>query len=68
MDPLRAAFPAAKDFFNGRYLIPPLGFGFLVFYNKRIRFNKGKAFYLVVTSLAILFCVTTVVMIVQRFY
>ena len=68
MDPLHSTFANAKDYINGRYFIPPLAFGFLLFYNKSIKYRKTRFFYVIVTLLAIFFCVTTVVMITHRFY
>jgi len=53
---------------NGRYFIPPLGFLFLVLYNKKIAYQKGRLFYLAVPALALLLSVTTVCAIIQRFY
>jgi uncharacterized membrane protein len=53
---------------NGRYFIPALGFLVLVLYNRKIKYIKGRLFYAAVPALAILFSVTTVTAIIQRFY
>jgi len=68
MDPLHSTFTTAKDYINGRYFIPPLAFGFLLFYNRSIKYRKTRFFYVIVTVLAIFFCITTVVLIAHRFY
>lgn len=53
---------------TGRYYIPPLALFFFAFYNRSIKYEKSRFFYLVVSILGLASAAAAVNLVVRRFY